>query len=721
MSSKRPKPETRKTQRPPSVRNQRFALVAASLFVSTNLCIFGPFEIVTSNPAEFDVTFAEMVPRLIVLLLGLGALLSLPGLWAPARVRSRITSVLLAIGVLLWIQGSFLKWGYGDFDGKGIDWAAFSWQGWVDLFIWVTLAGAACRFSARISRQASVVAIGFILLQSGFLVARTVTSSPPAASRASGSGTKTVPQALCQLSSSRNVFHFVMDAFQTDIFLELVEEDDLADVLDGFVLYTDNMSTGSQTVLSLPALFSTRVYDGTVRQSEYFREAIKSSFHTVLYQNGYVVNLTPHITMDSKQSTTYFDCPRTYASPPGTRMMQALTYALDVSMFRQFPHFAKRVVYNDQNWRLSSIVDDPPNHVSFHQKAFFRDYTSKLEIAYTEPAYHFMHLMPPHGPFVTLADGSYAGEALPNTRENYKNEARYMLRLFVEFLDKLKDMGLYDQAIILLHGDHGLGMTAEVAPAPFQKRISWFTALLVLKEPLARGPLRLSKAQTSLSDVPATMMDILGIQHAYPGESIVDLSPGEMRTRRVVILGDKAAREPLLNRWIVRGSVADSTSWQELESRVVKYDLRPYQWGTRVRFGIAHEGDVYLKSGWSTTSPNYTWNDGEFAEVVFGIEAPESDVSVFIAMFAYIVPGKVDRQRVRIWVNDFSLGEKTFTAGKGQALQANIPRAALQSDRMVVRFELPDAVAPRDIGAGPDSRELAIGLYSFEARPLPDR
>ncbi|MCK5619384.1 MAG: hypothetical protein KAJ17_08285, partial [Candidatus Krumholzibacteria bacterium] len=224
MNRKRkpPKPKTRKTRRFPSVRNQRFALVAASLLVSTNLCFFGPFEIVTSNPAEFDVTFAQMVPRLIVLVLGLGALLSLPGLWAPTRVRNRIISALLAIGVLLWIQGSFLKWGYGDFDGKGIDWAAFSWQGWADLVIWLTLAGAAYRFSDRVSRQASVLAIGLILIQSGFLVARAVTSSPPPASRANERGPRTVPQALCQLSSSRNVFHFVMDAFQTDVFLELV-------------------------------------------------------------------------------------------------------------------------------------------------------------------------------------------------------------------------------------------------------------------------------------------------------------------------------------------------------------------------------------------------------------------------------------------------------------------------------------------------------------------
>jgi hypothetical protein len=140
-----------------------------------------------------------------------------------------------------------------------------------------------------------------------------------------------------------------------------------------------------------------------------------------------------------------------------------------------------------------------------------------------------------------------------------------------------------------------------------------------------------------------------------------------------------------------------------------------------VRFGIAHKGDVYLTSGWSTTSPSYAWNDGEFAEVAFGIEAPESDVRVFLAFFPYIVPGKVDRQRVRIWVNDFSLGENTFTDNKSRALRVTIPRAALQGDRMVVRFELPDAVAPKVVGAGPDSRALAIGLLAFEAKPLPIR
>jgi hypothetical protein len=177
----------------------------------------------------------------------------------------------------------------------------------------------------------------------------------------------------------------------------------------------------------------------------------------------------------------------------------------------------------------------------------------------------------------------------------------------------------------------------------------------------------------------------------------------------------------LLERWIVQGSVTDSTSWRQLESMVVKYQLRPYEWGTRLRFGVAHGGEVYLTSGWSTTSTNFAWSDGKSAEISFGIEDPESDIGLYISMFAYIVQGKVDRQRVRMWVNDYSLGEKIFTDSQGQALRIRIPHNVVQSDRIVVRFELPDAVVPRLIGEGRDSRELAIGLFEFEARPLPDQ
>ncbi|NIO29780.1 MAG: hypothetical protein GTO29_14645 [Candidatus Latescibacteria bacterium] len=404
---------------------QTLSLLAVALLLSTNVCLFGTFEIYVPNRAEFDSTYREMLPLLLGFCLGLSAFIVIVGWLLPRRPRSVYRAILLALGMLLWIQGSFLKWGYGEFDGRGVAWAKFTWQGWVDAAIWVAFLILAIRFHRRLSRHALFVALAFIVIQSGFMVTRAVIQRDGIAPEESAKEKDAaVPQELCQLSKSLNVFHIIMDAFQTDVFLELVEEEGLMEDLDGFVIYKDNMSVGGRTVLCIPAIFSGKLFDGTQTESEYFRDAMNNSFHNVLFRNNYIVNLMPHITMQITRYTNHFSVRSTYATPRRTRIWRTTSFLIDVSMFRQVPHFAKRFIYNDENWRLSSLASDPPSHASFHQKAFFSDYISRLEAVHSEPAYHFVHLMPPHPPFVTTADGKYAGRALPNTRDNYKNEAR---------------------------------------------------------------------------------------------------------------------------------------------------------------------------------------------------------------------------------------------------------------------------------------------------------
>lgn len=695
-------------------------LAASALFVSANLCLFAPYQIVSSNRAEFDATWPELLPALLVITVALAAVITLAALVVPRRFRHLATSIVLAAGVLLWFQGNFLRWGYGEFKGVGIDWSAFPWQGWVDAAIWCAVVALAVRFSRWLSRNALFVAVAFLVAQSGFALARA--ASGPAEevlATQDEEGPTRLPDELCQLSRNRNVFHIIMDSFQTDVFMELVQEEDLAEKLDGFVVYRGNISSGARTVLAVPAVFSTNVYSGTETESEYFRRAAGGSFHYLLYQKDYVLNLMPHVSMARMPGVNYFKRPATYALPDRQRMVQATTYALDVSLFRQLPHFLKRAVYNDRNWRLSALAGDPPTHVSFHQKAFFNDYISRLTVVHDRPAYHFVHLMPPHGPFVTLADGSYSGKALPNTRENYKNEARYILRLFMKFLDRLRELGLYDSSVVLLHGDHGAGFVKGATDDPAAGRISKVSALLLLKTPGAHGPLRSNYAQTSLTDIPATMMDLLGVEHPYPGESILEIEPSETRTRRVVFVTDQSAPEPLVHRWLVTGNAADTTSWHAMEPRRVHRRLQPYEWGTRLNFGIANRGDDYLTSGWSTTSPTYTWSSGHLAQVTFGIEPPSRDVAMKLTFFAYVVPGKVDRQRVRVSVNGVEVGEFVCPDRGMREVGVTVPRNALTSDRMVVTFDLPDAVAPKDIDEGGESRELGIGLYAFSADLVP--
>jgi len=361
MTAKRakPKPNKRKKERRNLKGDERLSLAAASLLVATNVCLVGSFEIFSSNHSEFDVVFRDLLPGLLVACLGISTILTLAVFLVPKRLRHRFVAIFLILGVLLWIEGSFLRWGYGELDGTSIDWAAFSWQGWVDASIWIILLVVAFRFSKNISRHTLFIALTLMILQSGLLVVRVVNgegeTTPSGPGNKKEKRSKIVPQSMCLLSNSRNVFHFIMDAFQTEVFTELVEEEKLTELLDGFVVYKGNISPGSQTSLSVPALFSTYVYDGSVPESEYFRKTLGASFHSILFQKRYVVNLMPRLTMNSATSTNYFDPPATYAAPYRTRVLRSLTYIVDVSMFRHFPHFIKRLVYNDRNWRLSSI------------------------------------------------------------------------------------------------------------------------------------------------------------------------------------------------------------------------------------------------------------------------------------------------------------------------------------------------------------------------------
>jgi len=712
--------QTKSMQRPGRWRDH-FGLVSVALLVSFNLIIIGTSDIFLSNRGEFDTTFMGLLPLLIGMMVGLVLPLVLVGMLLPRGARNTFVVLLLIVGVLLWIQGSFIRWHYGALDGKAIDWSTFPWQGWVDAGIWLVVIGVAMRFRTKIVRYASFIALAFMIIQSFVLVTRALSSptdvdeapDPIDVMRAA------VPVATCQVSSTSNVFHIILDSFQTDVFMQIVREDNLAELLSGFTVYRDNMSAGRRTVMSVPSVFSTNVYDGSETESEYFRKAMRGSFTFLLAEQDYVVNLMPHIGMRRIRHTNYYKPPNPYAEPLRKQQMRTVAYLVDVSLFRQLPHYAKRFVYNDQNWRVSSLTGDPPNHLSFNHKAFFRDYISKLNVAYRKPGYHFVHLWPPHPPLVTLADGSYAKETLPMTRENYVNEARFILNVFLEFLEKLKQLGAYDSSIVLLHGDHGAALRPNIDGKETNERMGAVSALLALKPAGATGALRSSWVQTSLTDIPATLMGLLGIEHPYPGSSIETLQSDGDQIRRVVYVEDRASREPTIRRWLVRGSVYDSISWHELPPHKMVRGVRPYKWGQRLAFGIAGNGDPYLTAGWSTTSPTMHWNDGTSAEMTFGITDPGGDAVFTILLTPYVVPGKVDVQRIRMSANGHSFDEYLCESSSMITLSSYVPAELLRDEKLVFSFEFPDAVSPHDIDEGKDTRKLAMGLYGFELKVAP--
>ena len=71
----------------------------------------------------------------------------------------------------------------------------------------------------------------------------------------------------------------------------------------------------------------------------------------------------------------------------------------------------------------------------------------------------------------------------------------------------------------------------------------------------------------------------------------------------------------------------------------------------------------------------------------------------------FLVPGKVDQQRIRISVGDRSVGEFRLTKDELQVVRITIPNETFEGSDLTVVLGLPDAESQVTINAGGDARD----------------
>ena len=80
-----------------------------------------------------------------------------------------------------------------------------------------------------------------------------------------------------------------------------------------------------------------------------------------------------------------------------------------------------------------------------------------------------------------------------------------------------------------------------------------------------------------------------------------------------------------------------------------------------------------------------------------------------------LAPGKLERQRVIIFIGDEKVGEWLISINKFHDVELDIPQSLFnESGNTEIGFELPDARSPESLGAGRDKRELAIAFNSIQ-------
>ena len=690
-------------------------LFPPSLLVSTNLFVFGTFSVYRENLDEFEVGYSSLLPLYGLSGLLLTATLLLIGYMVPSRAVKAFACAIFCLGILLWIQGNFLVGAYGAFDGRGIDWSRFGLRGWMDATIWILVLAAGLSFSRHLIRITSSTSWVLIGLQSILLLA------PSVASEGLWSKSYTyehhVPSGLLSYSSTRNIVHIVLDSFQTDIFQELVVEQQLEDDLQGFVLFAENIGVAQYTSFSIPAIFSGQAYYGNQLPGKYYRESIQAGFQNRLYDQGYKVNLVPYESMTESKYTNYYDRQRVYQDSPEDVVHLNAARLMDVALFRQSPHWIRHRIYNDNNWFITPFVAGSGHVSSLREKAFFSDYLQHIVVGDSQPAYHFLHLWPPHPPYVTRSDGSYAGRVLPNTRENYRNEARAILKLFLKLLERLKELNLYDRSLIVLQGDHGSQIPPFVDGKTVDTCVSRMVALLTVKLPGSSGPLTVSSAHTSVLDIATTIMRAAGAEGRFPGRPIFEIKSSEVRARPYFTYTSIGENQEF-TKYLIKGSIFDPTSCIANEPVAFQTRRPLYEYGTEINFGLVGNADEYVGFGWSAPMSRGWWNSGGSASLKLTVTVPETDLALKAELIPYIT-AQVPEQNIYVLVNDTAIDLWSASERRAHQFRTVVPNRLIHSPEVEIRFDLPNASVPRLIGTGADKRKLAILMSSVSLHLLP--
>jgi hypothetical protein len=572
----------RDTRRRAAVRLLICAILAAEIFLLL------PATLYVGNLVEFAASGLATLRTLFVPALALLLVLVIAGGLVERRGPGAFVAMIAALGVLAWIQAFLLVWDYGPLDGHRIDWSREPWRGWLDGAVWTVVLFAAWRFHRLLERPLSVALGALFIMQSGVLAAAAVDDRAALLEKFGASPRYDALPAMPRFSERRNVLHLILDSFQSDIFREIVTAGPGAQryrsALDGFTFYEENSGVFPYTYFALPAILSGRIYRNDRPKKEFIREVFSGdTLLSAAAGAGFEVDIaTEPLMLDMMANGPYTNAylvPGQSGPSPRALAVNEAAKLLDLSLFRLAPHFLKRHVYNDERWLVQRATAGPEHlrYFYFAHNLFLHEIAKNMSADRPAPVYKFFHVMSPHAPMVVDDQCAYTGGAIERNRETVTWQSRCTLEFVIDLLGRMKELGIYDDALIVLMADHGGHIPPDRYRPPDPAETSrgfvmnpWVVAmaspLLLIKLPGASGPLRTSPAQTSALDTAATVGAILGLKERFPGTDVLGIEADAVRERRFYQYTWRRADYVTdyilpIQELLIRGSLYENDSW----------------------------------------------------------------------------------------------------------------------------------------------------------------
>lgn len=425
--------------------NGKTILLPVALFYFM-LAVYLPSESFISNLRDFDFTYQMLLPGQALLAILAAAVTTVLLSALRERVLRVAGTLMVGVDTAVYLQYMFLNRNLKLLDGEHIDWSKYTADILLSYLVWAVLLGGSALLSWKREQLWKRLRIWIPVCLGGVQLVTLVVLLWTAPDKA-------YQMETCYMSSEEqyvvsgkdNIVMFILDAMDNSYIKELqaLEPGALAG-LEDFTIYTDTCSVFDSTPTSITQMLTGMGFAVELTGEEWYRQAWGSErtkeFYKRLHEANYRVNGYSLSSDTPKNYEGRFD---NYRSGE----QDALSY-YDINRGGMCIEFCRLSLYRalPVGWKHWTHIEklNFADVVVEQDIACYdnEDYRNNLKLTVSETDQNYLiveHLVGTHSAGV--------GEEL--------KESKYLLDMLREYIRQMKELGVYDDATIIVTADHG--------------------------------------------------------------------------------------------------------------------------------------------------------------------------------------------------------------------------------------------------------------------------
>jgi hypothetical protein len=538
------------------------ALIAAG--IAFTLVVFGCIDLFVTNRVLFAYSLLDILPAILGLFVLLTVVLAALMLVWRGRVFDLVASLFAGLLVMLYLQGNFLNLDFGVLVGDNFPWQNYAKEAVLNSAVWlvVVLIPLMVRIVSQKVWRGLVLFVPALLIAMQLVGIVSITAGTDVFSRPPEEA-YLAEDGLYELGSEQNIVIISIDSIDQRYVNELLtaEPDFFDGKLDGFTRFNNNINHYAATYPSVLDMLTGQRYEPGLPKEQFVNQTWEqSTFLPELHAGGYKVALglnDPENLPDANVVAGYVDNVKTGALYVNQTM--AVRRLVRLSCFRYLPH-----VFKSSLWMSTdSFTQDAYHRDGFDDKddIFYRQLTTVgLHVGDSPRHFTFFHLRGVHEPYIfdenfqPISDSSQVSAAQVTKAD---------FTLVFEFLDQMRALGLYDNACIIITGDHGVSSAGRNASLQRGMSDPLVTALFVKPAGSHGTPLQQNSAPVSTDNLHATVLKNAGLDaSSWPPDYFA--VPEDADIVRDYYWINKSPRGWQLDIMEVRGDANDFKNWKRV-------------------------------------------------------------------------------------------------------------------------------------------------------------